>query len=145
MSELLKNYPAVVEIPVRWGDMDSMMHVNNTLFFRYFECARIEYFNKINIYKDMKKLGKSVILASTGCKFIAPLQFPDTIFAGAKVTEIKEHSFIIKHALASKKLNKLAAEGEAVLVYYNYKEKKKENISDELKNTILKIEKTDFK
>jgi acyl-CoA thioester hydrolase len=144
MSELLKDYPAVVEIPVRWGDMDAMQHVNNTLFFRYFESARIAYFEKIDIFKDMKKLGKSVILASTSCTFKAPLKYPDTVFAGAKVIEMKEHSFTIKHSLVSKKLNKEVAEGEAVMVYYDYKEKKKLIISDELRNNILKIEKKEL-
>ena len=32
-----------MEIPVRWGDMDAMGHVNNTIYFRYFEIARLEW------------------------------------------------------------------------------------------------------
>jgi acyl-CoA thioester hydrolase len=46
-AELLAGYPVVVEIPVAWGDMDYFRHVNNIVFFRYFESARIEYLERI--------------------------------------------------------------------------------------------------
>ena len=46
MQELLKSFPVVAKIPVRWGDMDSFQHVNNVSYFRYFESARIAYFNE---------------------------------------------------------------------------------------------------
>jgi acyl-CoA thioester hydrolase len=43
LAPLLEGFPVVVETPVAWGDMDFFRHVNNTVFFRYFESARIEY------------------------------------------------------------------------------------------------------
>ncbi len=45
--ELLSEFPVVLEIPVAWGDMDAMLHVNNTVYLRWFECARMEYFSRI--------------------------------------------------------------------------------------------------
>ena len=47
MSEVLQGYPVTVEIPVAWGDMDAYGHVNNTMYFRYFETARIAYFYRL--------------------------------------------------------------------------------------------------
>ena len=46
MQDLFTNFPVVVDIPVRWADMDPFQHVNNTVYFRYFEIARISYFER---------------------------------------------------------------------------------------------------
>ena len=42
----LKDYPVQIEIPVRWADMDAFQHVNNTIYLKWVECARIEYIAK---------------------------------------------------------------------------------------------------
>ena len=43
---LLAGFPVILELPVQWGEMDAYGHVNNTVFFRYFESARMEYLRK---------------------------------------------------------------------------------------------------
>jgi acyl-CoA thioester hydrolase len=57
MQDLLKNYPVVIEIPIAWGDMDAFQHVNNIVYFRYFESARIAYFEKLNLNDQMIQTG----------------------------------------------------------------------------------------
>src|SRR5687767_1167703 len=52
-----------VEIPVQWGDMDAFGHVNNTVYFRWFESARIAYFEKIGLNERMRRDRKGPILA----------------------------------------------------------------------------------
>ena len=47
-AELLAGFPVIVEQAVVWGDMDSYSHVNNVVYFRYFENARLEYFRRLN-------------------------------------------------------------------------------------------------
>ena len=47
MQALLETFPVVSKIPVLWGDMDSFQHVNNVIYFRYFESARIQYFDTL--------------------------------------------------------------------------------------------------
>ena len=46
MHDLLAGYPVVIEIPVAWGEMDAFQHVNNIVYFRYFESGRIAYFER---------------------------------------------------------------------------------------------------
>jgi acyl-CoA thioester hydrolase len=57
MQELLKSFPVVVEIPVIWGDMDSFQHVNNVIYFRYFESARIQYFEAVGLMDIVETIG----------------------------------------------------------------------------------------
>lgn len=43
MEKFLAQHPIVTEIPVAWGEMDALQHVNNVVYFRYFETARIDF------------------------------------------------------------------------------------------------------
>ena len=65
MKELIGDYPVVIDIPIAWGDMDAFQHVNNTVYFKHFESARISYFEKIDFLEVMNKTGIGPILAST--------------------------------------------------------------------------------
>lgn len=138
MSEKLNDYTVVEEIPVRWGDMDARGHVNNAIYYRYFESSRIALYQCLDIYEEPTKVRVGPILSFQSCYYKAPLTYPDTVYVGAKITSIEGSKIIIKHALASKKLNRKAAEGEAHMVWYDYEGQKKAIISDSLKKRLLK-------
>jgi acyl-CoA thioester hydrolase len=141
MNNLTKGYPVVIEIPVAWGEMDAFQHVNNTAYFRYFESARIAYFEKINILDLMNRTGIGPILASTSCRFKIPLKYPDKVLSGVRVTNIGEDRFIMNYIVISTKHKKIAAEGDGVIVTFNYRENRKSLIPEELRRLILDIEK----
>ena len=140
MKELTSAYPVVIEIPIAWGDMDAFQHVNNVVYFKHFESARISYFEKIKFIEVMNRTGIGPILASTQCRYKIPLTYPDKITVGAKVDTIEKDRFIMKYAVFSHKHNKLAALGEGVLVTFDYQNNKKALIPDEIRKRILEVE-----
>ena len=142
MSNLLDNYPVVIEFPIAWGEMDAMNHVNNIVYFRFFESARIAYFEKMDLMGYMTKTGIGPILATTSCKFKIPLSYPDKVLIGAKVVSIEEDRFVMHYLVVSAKHQKVAAEGDGVIVTFNYKEGKKVAVPDVVKQGILDIEKS---
>jgi acyl-CoA thioester hydrolase len=142
MSNLLKDYPVVVEFPVAWGEMDARNHVNNTVYFRYFESARIAYFEKMDLIGYMTETGIGPILATTSCKFKIPLSYPDKVLIGAKVVRIEEDRFSMNYLIVSTKHQKVAAEGDGVIVTFNYREGKTVTIPEVVKQSILDIEKS---
>lgn len=113
----LSAFPVVIELPVIWGQMDAFQHVNNVVYFRYFESARIAYFERTGVVGDP---GVGPILAHTSCRFRAPLTYPDTIRVGARVTELGADRFTMEYAVASEKLGRLAATGDGVIVSFDY-------------------------
>ncbi|MBF0452249.1 MAG: acyl-CoA thioesterase [Candidatus Magnetomorum sp.] len=121
MTSLLESYPVVLTIPVAWGDMNAALHVSNTVYFKYFESARIYYFEHF----QFEKKDFDYILASVSCKFILPITYPDTVSVGSKIIDIKEDRFIMEYKLVSHQLNQLAAIGESVIVTYDYTKNKK--------------------
>ena len=57
MHDVLERCPVVIETPVAWGQMDAFRHLNNTAYFRFFESARIAYFEKLDLLQFMEPPG----------------------------------------------------------------------------------------
>jgi acyl-CoA thioester hydrolase len=140
MENLLEGYPVVIEAPVAWGEMDAFQHLNNIVYFRYFESARIAYFYRLDLIDTMTRTGIGPILASTSCRFKIPLQYPDKVLIGAKVTNIEEDRFLMGYGVFSTNHQKMAAEGDGLIVTFNYRENKKVPVPDELRQRILNLE-----
>ena len=118
MHDLLAGYPVVVEIPVAWGEMDAFQHVNNVVYFRYFESGRIAYFERAGLTAVNEGVGP--ILGSASCKFKFPLTYPDTVLVGIRVGEIGEDRYTMHFRIVSTRHQRIAAEGEGVVVSYDY-------------------------
>jgi acyl-CoA thioester hydrolase len=143
MRELLEGYPVIITIPVAWGEMDSLQHVNNIVYFRYFESARMAYFERLGAWDYMGETGVGPILASTSCKFRVPLTYPDTVSVGARVTEIGEDRYVMKYVVASQRHARVAAEGEGLIVSYDYRALRKTALPEEMRRRIRDLENGD--
>jgi acyl-CoA thioester hydrolase len=141
-SELLAGFPVVVELPVVWGEMDSYRHVNNVVYFRYFESARLEYFRRLGWFELEEQIGIGPILAATSARFRRPLTYPDTIWVAARVPDVQADRFAMEYRLVSRKLAAVAAEGTGSIVAYHYAQGKKTAIPDELRQRIAELEAT---
>ena len=137
--EALKDYPVTLEIPVAWGEMDSLGHVNNVMYFRYFESVRIEYFNRLQFMELMDSTGVGPILASTSCRFKRPVVFPDTLVGGIAATDLQEDRFTTRYRLVSKAQGGVVAEGEGLIVTYDYRANQKAPIPDVIRARILEL------
>jgi len=131
----LQDFPIQVKIPVAWGEMDSFGHVNNIYYLRYFETARIRFFEEIGLLQYLKERGIGPILAETSCRFRRPVFYPDTLTVGARIKSIGKTSFIMEFSVMSD-ASGLAASGEARMVIYDYKASKKTDIPDHIKEKL---------
>jgi acyl-CoA thioester hydrolase len=139
----LENYPVQVHIPIQWGDMDAFNHVNNIQFFKYFESARIKYFEEIGLVETMKKTGIGPILAKTSSQFLQPLRYPDNVTAGTRIQSIGKTSFVMEYVLYSER-NGLSARGEAIMVIFDYNASEKVPIPSKIIQAINEIENKSF-
>ena len=142
MNEFLKDFTFMIDLNIEWGDMDALQHVNNIEYFNYFQAARIAYFEKIDSESVMGETRVSSILASTQCKFIYPLAYPDSISVGVRVDSMADQYFTMKYAVVSHKHQRLAAIGDAKVVVFDYVNNKKVSIPDEIRKTIIDFEKS---
>ena len=139
-EDLLAGYPVVVEIPVAWGDMDYFRHVNNIVFFRFFESARIEYLQRIGFRQEIEENSVGPILHSTHARFRRPLAFPDRVLVGARTVEVLEDRFTQEYRLLSRAQGAVAAEGGGVLVSYDYANRRRVPLPDRVRAAIQALE-----
>ena len=131
------DFPVQVTLTVQWGEMDSFQHVNNIMYFRYFETSRIEYVRQMGIL-DNPTIGP--ILAKTNCTFIFPLTFPDEIVCTSRVIETLEDRFVMEYAIFSQRRQRIAAKGQGVIVPFNYVDQCKVSLPENWSDEIQRIE-----
>jgi acyl-CoA thioester hydrolase len=77
-EETAKKLVHVERIPIRWGDMDAMGHVNNTVYFRYMEQARIGWFDAL-VPEEEAWRSTGIVIANASCNFKKPMTYPGTV------------------------------------------------------------------
>ncbi|MDO6644070.1 acyl-CoA thioesterase [Acinetobacter guillouiae] len=132
----LTQFPIVYEQKVAWGDMDAFGHVNNVMYYRYIESARIEYFDRLNVF-DQDVL---TVVASSQCKYLKPVFYPDVLHIGARVEEMRNSAIRMHYVLFSQQQQQIVADGEAVIVFVDKVAMKKALIPQQLRKIIIDLE-----
>jgi len=78
-------------IPIRWGDMDAMNHVNNTTYFRYLETVRIDWMRSIGCQPDPK--GEGPVIVNAFCNFYKQLEYPGDVLVKMYVSDPARSTF----------------------------------------------------
>ena len=138
----IKDFPVTFSIPVQWGEQDGFGHVNNVVYLRWCETARIYYLERIGLTRERHN-GVGPILAHLDCNFRKPVTFPDTVHIGARVTKLGNSSFQMEHAIFSDELG-LVAEADSTLVVYDYSTGKTSPIPAEVRAAISALEEREF-
>ncbi len=134
------DWTVTIEVPVVWGDMDAFGHINNAVYFRYFESSRIEYLRQADWF-EMPGGGRAgVILHSVQARFRRPVEFPDTLLVSSRLLEIESDRFTLEHQVFSTKLSEVAAEGKGTVVSFDYAKRSKAPIPADARERILALE-----
>ena len=110
-------------IPVRWGDMDALQHVNNTVYFRFLESVRVEWLRSQGAFRAMAEEGPVVVNAF--CNFLRQVSYPDTLLARLYVANPGRSSFDTFTTLESTdEPGVICAAGGATVVWSHYADQK---------------------
>ncbi|WP_445258684.1 acyl-CoA thioesterase [Nocardioides aurantiacus] len=139
IAGLLVDFPVRVDVPVAWGDMDALGHVNNTVYFRYFETARLACFAELGLGQVGQSDGVGPILHSASCRFRIPLTHPDSVTVGARVGDVGEDRFAMLYRAVSHRHDAVAADGESLVVTFDYETGTKARVPDELRARLLEL------
>ncbi len=106
-------------VPLRWGDLDALNHLNNTLYFRLMEEARICWFNENGL--TARPDGEGPILAHASCDFLRPMTYPCDARVTQTVTRVGKSSMDLDMTIEGDEDSPvLYARGKNVLVWMNY-------------------------
>lgn len=131
--DALRGCASVITFPVAWGDMDAFQHVNNTMYFKYFESGRLDCFTHMGVTAYMEAHRQGPILAHTQCRFKIPLAWPDTVSVGTRVTDPGEDRFTQEYLLFSHHHQAIAAEGTGRIVWFDYEHQRKARLPDTIR------------
>ena len=131
-------HPVKIQLTVQWGEMDSFQHVNNAVYFRYFETARIEYFKQTGIIAPQSSIGP--ILAKATCTFIFPLTYPDEVLCTATTTQVMTDRFFMEYHIYSLREQRIAAKGTGLIVSYDYSANCKVSLPESWKGNIAQLQ-----
>ena len=132
-------YSVSLKLRIDWSELDYFGHVNNVSFYKYIQSSRINYWDQIGLRESHRKTNIGPLLASCKCDFRMPLYFPGEITILTKVAFIGNTSFSFQHLILNDK-GEVAAEGQDVMVMFDFNKNEKVSFPMELKQKIEALE-----
>lgn len=142
---MLDDFPVIIDIPVQWGDQDALGHVNNVVFFRWWESSRVAYCERAGLIRRQESSSLlppsvSTVLASIQCDFRRQLVYPDRVRVGARLARIGNSSIRIEHRLVSETLRAIAAEAVSTIVMFDFEAQRSLPVPAELRAAMQALE-----
>ncbi|MEM9928915.1 MAG: thioesterase family protein [Bacteroidota bacterium] len=127
----LDDFHVKTSFQVLWGDMDAAQHVNNLIYLKWSETARLLYFQEMGMDVSFGPGAPGPILGWQDCKYTFPVIYPDKVLGGVRTIEILEDRFTLQCALFSQRHQRLAAVSLQTIVPYDYGALKKVSMPEE--------------
>jgi len=134
----LDTYPHHLTLPTRWADNDVYGHVNNSVYYFYFDTV----VNRWLIDNGLLEIGKSEtigLVVGTSCDYFAPISFPDSITAGLRAAKIGSSSVTYEISLFRNDETTASAQGSFTHVYVDEKTRRPVPISEDMRAQLKTI------
>ncbi|MEK6245246.1 MAG: thioesterase family protein [Pseudomonadota bacterium] len=126
----------IERIPIRWGDMDAMGHVNNTVYFRYMEQARISWFGAL-VPEHEAWQSTGIVIVNASCHYKRPISYPGTVEVRLHAGAPGGSSVPTFYELRVDADPVPYADGAAVVVFIDMKKHKPVRIPDGIRQRLL--------
>ena len=116
-------------LSIRWGDMDAMGHVNNTVYFRYMETVRIEWMRAVGCDPDPQ--GQGPVIVNAFCNFYRQLEYPGDVRVKLYVSDPGRTTFETWCTMErTDQPGVVCAEGGATTIWVDFPQQKAETLPD---------------
>jgi len=120
-------------VPIRWGDMDPMAHVNNTIYFRYMEVIRLEWMRSLGERLDGRTV-EGLIVVNAFCTFQKQFEYPGDILAKLYVSDPGRTSFESWTTMTrADEPDAVYASGGSTIVWVDYTKQKSVPLPDRIR------------
>ena len=136
--EVRQRYPHFLRVPTRWMDNDVYGHVNNVVYYSYFDTVVNEYLIRSGVL-DIEKSPVIGLVVETGCRYFKPLAFPDVVCAGLRVARLGRSSVHYEIGLFRGDDETAAAQGHFVHVYVERESRKATELPPEMRAALEQI------
>lgn len=136
--EALAGFASIYIQEVIWNDMDAFNHVNNVVYYRYAEAARIHYLTEAQSFSAET----TTVLAQSSCNYLRPVTYPDTLLIGVRTKKLGNTSIVMDYCYYSTAQQAVVATADSVIVRLNKDGSAKAPWTEKERNTILDFEQT---
>lgn len=124
-----------MRIPIRWGDMDAMGHLNNGSYFRYMETARIDWMHAIGVEPD--PAGQGMVIVNAFCNFMRQIEYPGDVITRTYVSDPGRTTFETWCTMARADApDTLCAAGGATMIWVDFPQQKAADLPDWLRKKV---------
>mgnify|MGYP003424357794 FL=1 len=134
--EALAHYPVIHHQPIHWAEMDAFNHLNNVVYYRYAESARIGYLQALGMFDG----SMVTVLAQSSCQYLRPVTYPDTLLLGVRCQRLGNTSIVMEYSYYSTAQDTIVATAEAVVVRLDSDGKRKLPWTEEERTRLLALE-----
>lgn len=134
-----EDFTVWLTMPIRWGDMDALGHVNNTVFFTFVESGRIDYFHSLGVATTLADGAEGFILAHCACDFLAQLHYPGEVRIGTRIRSFGRSSIHFEQAIFSG--DRLVAAAHAVCAWFDFQQQKAAPVPEAVRQLVRAREK----
>ena len=124
-----------ITLRIDWSEIDSFGHVNNVMFMKYVQAARLNYVDGIGLMRLHKTQNIGFMVAETNCKFKKELHFPGYVSVYSKVAFVKNTSFSLEHIIKNSD-EEIVAISTDILVVFDFNKNEKCLIPDEIREKL---------
>lgn len=132
----LAHYPIIYQQPIHWGEMDAFNHLNNVVYYRYAESARIGYLQALGMFDG----SMVTVLAQSSCQYLRPVTYPDTLLLGVRCQRLGNTSIVMEYSYYSCAQKTIVATADAVIVRLDSEGKDKLPWTTEERERLLALE-----
>lgn len=133
----LSEFEHSVDLQIRFNDIDILGHLNNTVYFSFFDTGKAYYFEHIMGGKmDWKRV--EAVIANVDCAYISPIYFGEEIEVWTRCMEVHEKSFRLQQVIVEKKTGEIKAAAETVMVSFDPETKKSMPVPDRWREALSK-------
>lgn len=132
------DFPRFFTVPTRWGDNDVYGHVNNAVYYTYFDTV----INQHLIASGALDIAQGEVIGlavQTGCHYFAPLHYPEPVEAGLSVAEVGRTSVRYEVGLFASGAELSAAWGHFVHVYVDRQTRKPAELTEALRRAVTAL------
>ena len=125
-----RNLALLENIPIRWGDMDAMGHVNNTIYFRYMEQVRVSWYE--SIFGELSSAQEEgIVIVNASCNFLRPLTYPGIVEVKMLLGAARRSSVESYYELRMDDI--LYADGAAKIVWFDVRQGRAAPLPDRIR------------
>jgi acyl-CoA thioester hydrolase len=133
-----EGFATELALRIDWSELDLFGHVNNVMYFKYLQSARVNYWDLVGLSNSFLEHKMGAMLLSSQCQFKKPLFYPGNIIIKTHLEFVKNTSFGLVHHIYNGNAEEVAS-GNDIIVFYNYNKHSKETIPGWLRNNLAKF------